>query len=185
LQSILQTLPQEAQLPVDLGLSLITLQQRAVTGTGVAGTAGPQLQILDPAIFGADYSVAEALAALQQFKASVEAQRSGLDSDVQHIDEAIAATLAASAGEEYKLARLAQDESVAKDQYLALSSQAEEMKKLQDGLRIARVIGQAVPPPRSTSHQVLRNLVVGGFLALVLTALAVIAVDWWKQAPLE
>jgi uncharacterized protein involved in exopolysaccharide biosynthesis len=158
------------------GLSLITLQQRAV-----GELAGLQIQVAGPDMLGQQYTVAEAAINLRTLITSLKTQHDELQASGDELKKIIPQTQSNLESAHYQMNQLTMQRDLALNAYQALNSQVEETHiALTQNDQVAKIAGQALPPERPTGPRASLNGVIAGALGLLISVLFALITNWWK-----
>ena len=156
-------------------LSLISLQQRAVAVQDVT-----PLQIQIDQSWQADLTAAEAGVILVQLIEALESQDEKLSEEVHLLEDEISSLVLSQEKEQYQIDLLTQERDLARQAYIALSSQLEETRiTLAQEERPVRIGAEAVEPMKPSSPNTLLNSVLAAMIGAMLVVGGVLIRKWW------
>ena len=127
-------------------------------------------------------TVSKALEAATQMHAGLQSQLTRLQSDQSRLEQEIPQLQKDLEDAEAQLVQF----TTKRDQSLGLytdllQTQQQIATALTQSSQVASVSVQAVPPDKKSSPKVMVNTAVIGMLGLMLSAFAVLAVNWWRN----
>jgi uncharacterized protein involved in exopolysaccharide biosynthesis len=187
----------EAALPLNYGLALITLQQRALTVTsesftGQIDSASLQQRVLalnnesftvqvDSASF-ANFTVAQALETIAAMRTALQGQLQSLQEQQRRIEQEIPQLQSEFAKASAELDEFFIQRDQAASLYKALLSRQQLVQTLQSNIQVARVSVPPVPPQKASSPRIGLNTLLGAVLGLMVGIFWVFLQDWWQKA---
>jgi uncharacterized protein involved in exopolysaccharide biosynthesis len=186
----------EATLPLNYGLALITLQQRALTVTsesftGQIDSASLQQRVLalnnesftvqvDSASF-ANFTVAQALETIAAMRTALQGQLQSLQEQQRRIEQEIPQLQSEFAKASAELDEFFIQRDQAASLYKALLSRQQLVQTLQSSIQVARVSVPAAPPSTPSSPRVGMNVLLAAAIGLLLSVVWVLIENWWRN----
>jgi succinoglycan biosynthesis transport protein ExoP len=165
----------EATLPLNYGLALITLQQRALTVTGESFTVQ-----VDSASF-ANFTVAQALETIAAMRTALQGQLQSLQEQQRRIEQEIPQIQSELAKASAELDQFVTQRDRAESLYNALLSRQQLLQTLQSSIQVARVSVPAVPPSTPSSPRIGMNVLLAATVGLLLSVAWVLIENWWRN----
>jgi uncharacterized protein involved in exopolysaccharide biosynthesis len=179
LQARLQAQSLGAALLTGDALTLINIQQNVVS---LGASSGLQIQITDPAIFGEQYTIAEALTNLETLITSLQSQQSDLAASIETLKTRITEQAVALETAQFQISQFTVQRDLALSTYQALSNQTVETRiGLSQGNQAAKVAALALPPSVASGPRATVNALIAGGMAFVLTIFGALAINWWRS----
>jgi succinoglycan biosynthesis transport protein ExoP len=186
----------EATLPLNYGLALITLQQRALTVTSESFTAqidsaSLQQRVLalnnesftvqvDSASF-ANFTVAQALETIAAMRTALQGQLQSLQEQQRRIEQEIPQLQSELAKASAELDEFFIQRDQAASLYKALLSRQQLVQTLQSSIQVARVSVPAAPPSTPSSPRIGMNVLLAATVGLLLSVAWVLIENWWRN----
>jgi uncharacterized protein involved in exopolysaccharide biosynthesis len=195
LEKGLSSMAAEAPLSLGDGLALTTLRQRSLTSqpcqladqsqssSGSVPSAPDFTAQIDSAAF-AGFTVSKALETAVQMRSGLQTQLTRLQEDQSRLEQEIPQLQRDldNANEQLSQFKLNRDQS--QDLYQALLLQQQRVATvLKQSAKVATISIGAVPPDKKSSPKVVSNTLLAGILGLLVSLLAVLAVDWYRSEP--
>jgi uncharacterized protein involved in exopolysaccharide biosynthesis len=186
----------EATLPLNYGLALITLQQRALTVTsesftGQIDSASLQQRVLalnnesftvqvDSASF-ANFTVAQALETIAAMRTALQGQLQSLQEQQRRIEQEIPQLQSEFAKASAELNEFFIQRDQAASLYKALLSRQQLVQVLQSSIQVARVSVPAALPSTPSSPRIGMNVLLAATVGLLLSVACVLIENWWRN----
>jgi capsular polysaccharide biosynthesis protein len=165
----------ETTLALGDGLALTTLRQRSLTVASESFTVQ-----IDSASF-AGFTVSKALEATTQMRAGLQSQLTRLQSDQSSLEQEIPQLQGDLEETNAQMSQFTLKRDQSAGLYASLLQQQRlVITVLAQSSKVASVSVTAVPPTIAISRNTVRNTVLAGMLGLIVSALWVLALTWWK-----
>lgn len=168
---------QTSSLSVSQRLALLSLQQRAISGTNT-----DQVIVTSPDIFPEGYVIASARQDIGDWMSELEDQRLGTEVEIDVLEEALLSLSAELSAAENQIYLYRQDRDLQGEIY---SHMVDRIKAVRSTYYydhpFARVIVHAQVPERPSSPSYMKNILVGGIVGLSLSMFVVFLGEWLRE----
>lgn len=167
----------DESLSTSKAFALIALQQRASGWVN-----GAQFEIQQDEFLGSTFTIEDGRKELNSLISALYEQNLGLEDDLNTIEENITLISVSLEQERFELEELTQKRDMAKNTYLALANQFEEVRIMNTQNDSSAQIGaQAVRPTDPEGPDAIMNSILTGVLTLMTSSLVIWVLKWWKQ----